>query len=330
MVPSAHALLSKAGIPAVLITNLANIRYLTGLDVSSGYVLAMGKSCTFFVSDLYLEMAVHEARQGVKVKPLAELERTMKKTPLCGFEEEHVTVAQLRSWKTKFPLTKFSRTSGLVEEYRRSKDADELKHLRRADRITEELLRRVPSALHAGITERSLARKIETWAYELGAERMSFPTIVAFGSHTSHPHHHPGSRALQKGHIVQIDVGAVFKGYCADRSQVYFTSQPTKAEQRAYQAVEEAKNAAIDAVAPGVSTCELDRIARDVLKSYGMEAAFTHTLGHGVGLDVHEGVILSVKRPDQALLKGEVITIEPGVYFPGKFGIRLEEMVIVA
>lgn len=298
------------------------------MQVSDGYVLCT-RGFTLFVDARYAEAATRNVRSGVRVKPLAALEKELAKVPVCGFEADDVSVSRKTSWKLRFPRTKFVPLSGGVEEFRRQKDEGELKLIRRAHRITEELLRRVPSALRIGISETELAWRLETWAHELGAERMSFPTIVGFGTHTSHPHHAPGSRKLRKGDIVQVDVGAVYKGYCADRSQVYFTAEPTKKQAGALRAVEEAKNAAIDAVVPGVSTAELDRIARSVLRTHGMEEAFTHSLGHGVGLDIHEGVVLSMRRPEQSLLKGEVITIEPGVYFPGSFGIRLEEMVIV-
>lgn len=168
------------------------------------------------------------------------------------------------------------------------------------------------------------------WAHELGAEGMAFPSIVAFGKNSSRPHHHPTSQKLKKGDLVQIDIGAKYNNYCSDRSVVFFTKKPTPVQQKAFSAVYEAKEKAKRAVKKGASTQTLDRIARDVLKKYGMEDAFTHSLGHGVGLDIHEGVTLSSRAPDKKLLKGEVITIEPGVYFEGKFGIRLEDMVIVS
>jgi Xaa-Pro aminopeptidase len=167
------------------------------------------------------------------------------------------------------------------------------------------------------------------WALELGADGLAFDPIVAFGTHTSSPHHHPTSRALQKGHLVQIDVGAKVKGYCGDMSEVYFTAKPTALQKKVYDTLTEAKNKAMRSVKAGVTTHALDRIARDVLKRDGFDAYFTHALGHGVGLDIHEGVTLSQKAPAQTLLAGEVITIEPGVYFDGKWGMRVEDMIVV-
>ena len=192
------------------------------------------------------------------------------------------------------------------------------------------MIRRVPRALRAGVTERSVAWKLQEWALELGAEGLSFDPIVAFGTHTSRPHHHPTNRTFSKGHIVQIDVGARYKGYCADQSMVFFTGKPTSLQQRVYDAVLDAKEAAMKAVCAGVETGDLDALAFDVLKEHGFAKYFCHALGHGVGLEVHEGVSLSSSGKSQKLLTNEIVTIEPGVYLPGKFGIRLEEEVIVS
>lgn len=329
MRPKPRQLLASAGIPALLVTDLVNIRYLTGVSVSSGLLLVLPSSYTFLVDSRYTELAAAKAYKDVSVRDVGSFVEFMKKIPVCGYEEEQVTVARLRRWKKQFKSTKFVHVSEAVGEFRRSKDDDELRLIRRAHRITRELLRRIPSALRVGIREDQLAWKIEEWAHELGAEAMAFPSIVGFGSNTSRPHHQPGNRKLKKGDIVQIDIGAMYRGYCSDRSQVYLTGPMTPQQKKALKAVMEAKEAAKKAVKKGASTRQLDRIARDVLKSYGMEHAFTHSLGHGVGLDIHEGVNLSEKAADQKLLKHEVITIEPGVYFPGKFGIRLEDMVIV-
>jgi Xaa-Pro aminopeptidase len=218
---------------------------------------------------------------------------------------------------------------GVVECYRRQKDEGEIKLISRAQRITKELLRRVPSALRPGITEEKLARQLQIWALELGADCLSFDAIVAFGTHTGFPHHVPTSRTLKKGHIVQIDVGATVRGYCSDMSRVFFTAPPTPQQKLVYDTLLKAQKRAMDAVKPGVGTAELDRLAREVLKSQGIEEAFCHSLGHGVGLEIHEGITLSQLRKSVELLQGEVITIEPGVYFPGKFGMRIEDMVIV-
>jgi Xaa-Pro aminopeptidase len=330
MRPISRALLAKVDLPALLVSDLTNIRYLTGLSLSSGLLLALPRGYVLFVDSRYSEAAAEGAFKGVEVRDISELEKIMKKVPECAYEAEQVTVARLQRWKKVWKETALIRSADIVEEYRRSKDDDELKYIRRAEKMTNELLRRIPSVLKIGLTEMGLSWKIEQWARELGAEKMSFETIVGFGANTSRPHHHPTRKKLTKNTIVQIDLGVVVKGYCSDRSEVFFTGPIPADQRRAYQAVSEAKDAAKKLVKAGASTRKIDQAARKVLASYGMEHAFTHSLGHGVGLDIHEGVSVSSKGKEERLLKREVITIEPGVYFPGKFGIRLEDMVIVA
>lgn len=329
MRPISSQLLKQARTPAFLITDLTNIRYLTGLNVSAGVLLATPRKFFLFVDSRYRAVAerMHDA---IVPKDIAELADMMNDIRRCGFEAEDVTVSRRDAWHKKFPKTKFIPTVGVLQWFRRQKDAEELQNLRRAHRMTKELLRRVPSMLRKRVTEERLARQLLLWALELGAEGLSFDPIVAFGTHTACPHHRPTSRVLQKGHIVQIDVGVKYKGYCADMSEVYFTVEPTKTEAQVHHALQVAARNVMRAVKVGASTRELDRIARSILKKAGIEEYFTHSLGHGVGLDIHEGVTLSQKATEQKLLRNEVITIEPGVYFPGKFGMRVEDMVYVS
>ena len=246
-----------------------------------------------------------------------------------GFEAEHVTYQRLALWKRKYKNTKFIHTSEAVEWFRRGKENEELRYLQRAERITEELLRRVPHALKKGITEEELARKIAIWALELGAEGVSFDPIVAFGTHTSSPHHRPTSRTSKRPHRADRlwrKIPWLLRG--SQRS--FFHQSPTSFQKRVYEILfSEARDAAMEQARAGASTHLLDRTARDILKREGIEHAFTHSLGHGVGLDIHEGVTLSSKAKEEKLLRREVITIEPGVYFPGTFGMRLESMVYV-
>lgn len=328
MRPRSRTLLAKADLPAILVTDPTSIRYLTGVQLSTGIVLAVPKGYRLFVDSRYAEAAAESRANDVRVHDASELAAALQNISICGYSEEQVTVARLRHWKKTFRHTSFVPSADSVWYFRRSKDDAELKCIRRAEKITRELLRRIPSALKIGSTEAGLAWTIEQWARELGAERLSFDPIVGFGAHTSRPHHHPTTKKLTKNTIVQIDIGVVYRGYCSDRSAVYFTGPIPAAQERAYRAVLEAKEAAKKAVKAGALTKSIDDAARKVLKSYGMEDAFTHSLGHGVGLDIHEGVSLSSRSTDR-LLKNEVITIEPGVYFPGKFGIRLEDMIVV-
>lgn len=328
MKPSPAQILGKAGIPALLVSDETNVRYLTGLRLSSGLVLVTRGGLRLFVDGRYAEMANDAVRPGTDVRDVAELSRFLSRLKMCGFESEHVTVGKLDRWKKRYRGTAFKKTENLIEWFRRSKDKEELQWMEKAQRVTETMLKRARTAARTGVTERGLAWKLETWARELKADELAFDPIVAFGEHTSRPHHHPTDRTFRKGDIVLIDTGAKVGGYCADRTATFFTGEATSVQRKAMQAVEEAKETAKALVVAGASVRELDRAARDVLMRYGMAEAFVHSLGHGVGLDIHEGVSLSEKGPDERLMRSEIVTIEPGVYFPGKFGIRLEDMVI--
>lgn len=325
--PKTSSILLECKAQALLVSSLTNIRYLTGLSVSAGFVLVTKRAITFFADSRYIEAAKSAAR--CTVKDINELEKVLRKVDRCGFEAEDVTVERLRRWKRNFKNTKFVQTSGIIEEFRRQKDGDEIKKFRKAQRITQNVMQKVPKLLKKGISEKELAWKLESLIRGSGAESMSFEPIVAFGKNSALPHHHPGKTKLKKRDIVQIDMGAKFEGYCADQSRVFIVGSPTDKQKFVFDAVEEAKNAATKAVKVGVTTHELDAIARKVLQKYNLEQYFTHSLGHGVGLDIHEGVSLSQKGKKQKLLAGEIITIEPGVYIPGEFGVRLEDEVIV-
>lgn len=312
-----------------VVTNLTNIRYLTGMEVSYGFVFIKPKGIHLYVDSRYVEAAQKEVRKGVEVHPLSVDTRPFDGISQCGFEADDVTVDRLSKWKRKNKNTKFIQKRGVIEEFRRSKEKDELKKFIKAQRITHELMARVPSALNRSITEKGLAELLRQWAVELGADGLSFDPIVAFGTHTSRPHHKPTTRKLKKGHIVQIDVGARYQGYCADQSEVFFTAQKTEEQQRVYSAVARAKEESMKLVKVGVTNHVLDTMARKILAEENLEEYFTHSLGHGVGLDIHEGPSLSKKASKTKLLKNEIVTIEPGVYIPGKFGMRLEEEIVV-
>lgn len=329
MRPSPSQLLSVAKTQAFLVTDLTNIRYLTGCCVSAGLLLVTDRQARFFVDARYRYEVEKSCRRGIAVRDAADVPEALAAIPRCGFEADSVTVARSLSWKKKFPGTTFQKTIGVVEQFRRQKDEEEIRLMQRAQRLTKELLRRIPSSLRAGTTEAELARRLTIWALELGADGMAFDPIVAFGTNSSVPHHVPGSRALKKGHIVQIDVGVRYRGYCSDLSRVFFTAPPTPLQKGVFETLRSVQSAVIAQAKAGVSNHRLDILARKILAEKGMEQAFTHALGHGLGLDVHEGITLSQRGKEQKLLRGEVVTVEPGVYFPGKFGMRLEDEVFV-
>jgi Xaa-Pro aminopeptidase len=323
-----QSVLRKQKLPCLLVTNPSNIRYLTGLAASEALVLVRQRDATLFVDARYIEAAKRVKSTMLKVADRKGIEEALRAARTCGYEEHDVTAGRVRRWKANFKNTKFVHTSGLVEGLRRKKDADEIAAIKRALRITNDVLKSVPSMLRVGMTELDLSTALLLACLDGGADGMAFETIVAFGPSSSEPHHHSGTRKLRARDIVQVDMGARYRGYCSDRSDVYFMGEPTAEQRVVHEAVFEAKRAAEKLVRAGTSCADLDREARRVLKTRKLEKYFTHSLGHGLGLDIHEGVSLSSRSAD-SLLSGEVVTIEPGVYLPGKFGIRLEDTVFV-
>lgn len=323
-----QSILRAKKLPSLLVTTPANVLYLTGLDASEALLLVQAKTATLFVDARYIDVARSLAGGALRVSDRSEIENVLSKMKRCGYEEQHVTAARLRRWKASFKSIKFVHTSGLVEGLRMKKDATEIARIKRALAITDDVLRAVPRMLVPGITEKALATRLLVACMERGADGLAFDPIVAFGPGTSEPHHRPGTRKLKKKDIVQIDLGAKAGGYCADRSEVFFVGEPTREQQRVYEAVLAAKESAEKLVRNGASCAAIDREARRVLDDLGLERYFTHALGHGLGLDIHESPSLS-SRAKETLRSGEVVTVEPGVYLPGAFGIRLEDTVFV-
>jgi len=321
--------LKELPVKAMLVSNLTNIRYLTGIQASTALLLVTKKKAVLFVDARYSEMASASAKSGISVADPKDINNYVSRLRSIGYESDYVTVARLDRWRTQLKNKKFVQIKDLTEGLRRVKDADEIETLTKASMITKKALLRVTSFLRYGMTERDLALELWIFCMKNGAEGMAFETIVAFGENTSRPHHRPTDRKLAKGDIIQVDMGAMYQGYCSDYSRVYFTSPPTVKQGKVYEALKEAKKSAERFLKPGVLNTKLDEEARRVLKLHGFDKEFSHSLGHGVGMDIHEGTTLSMKAPPTKLLRNEVVTIEPGLYFAGKFGMRLEDTRIV-
>lgn len=324
-----HKRLRELPVSAVLISNLTNIRYITGIQASTALFLVTQKEAVLFVDSRYSEMALKRAESGITVADPTELKAYISRFTSIGYESDYITVSRLERWKTQFKNKKYVQIKGLIEGLRRIKDDNEIETLTEACAITKKALSRVTALLRYGMTERDLALALYVYCMRHGAEGMAFETIVGFGENTSRPHHMPTNRKLKKGDIVQVDMGAMYGGYCSDYSRVYFTAPPSPKQKKAYAALKEAKKAAEKLLRPGVLNTSLDEEARRVLKLHGYDKEFSHSLGHGVGMDIHEGTTLSMKAPPMKLCKNEVVTIEPGLYFAGTFGMRLEDTRIV-
>jgi Xaa-Pro aminopeptidase len=319
----------KARIQALFVTDLTNIEYLSGIRVSVGFMLVSMKAATLFVDKRYREMALKRAESDIDVSDASLAFKALKACRSFAIEADTMSVEQYENLKAKFKNKKIVQTSDLIKGLRRFKDSSEISKMKQAMSISLAALRKVPRLLRRGMTERELAWAIESECRRLGADGMAFDTIVAFGSNTSRPHHRPTSRMFKKGDLIQVDMGAKVRSYCSDYSRIFATGPLSPHQSKVLRALKEAKKSAEDLLRPGVSLHRLDAAARSVLKTYGYDEEFCHALGHGVGMEIHEGVVISSKRPDARLKKGDVITIEPGLYFDGKFGMRLEDTHII-
>ena len=311
-------------------------------------MLVKGARRMLFVDNRYTEKAADEAKRGVQVLHGDELPKVLKRLKKVRFESENVTVARLQRWKKRFKGTAFIPSEGVVEEWRRLKMTEEIIATKKACAITDKVLRAVPRMLSVGaplrgarfgMTEKELAWKIEKLSRENGADAMAFETIVAFGPSSSRPHHRPTERKLRKGDLIQIDMGVKVKGYCSDCSRVFFTAQPTAEQKKIFDLLLAIVKETTKMMKIGASNQIIDKYARKILKKHSIPALapantldqlFLHSLGHGVGLDIHEGLNISSRAKKTKLLKNEIVTTEPGVYFAGKWGLRIENTVLVA
>src|SRR5579863_2508090 len=316
---------------ALLISHLPNIRYLCGFTGSAGFLLVEEAGSVFF-TDVRYDTQGREEVKGAKVivarkVPLDELGQWLaahrKRVTgwTIGIEAEHMTVADRKRIADRLPSgLRLANVPPIVERARMVKDGDELGRIRAAVQLGATLFDRTLEVLKPGVRESDVAAEMEYAARHAGAEAMSFPTIIASGARSALPHGRATTLAISPGGFVVCDFGVILAGYCSDQTRtVWVGPVPTEARE-VYDAVRESQQAAIDAVRPGIPVGKIDEAARKVLRRAGLGRYFTHSTGHGVGLEIHEAPRVA-QGQKEILQPGMVITIEPGVYFPGKWGV---------
>jgi Xaa-Pro aminopeptidase len=340
--------LAELQLEALVVTSLPNILYLTNFTGTSAIVVLTADRLIFVTDSRYVEAV--EALQKtparcpdldlVKVDGsydarVADLLRDLSATR-AGFEAAHLSVSR-HAWleKTIGDRLQLVATEAIVEHARVRKDAYELGVLREAARRLSEVVPRVFEAVRRGRTEREIALDIDWRIREAGFTRTAFETIVAAGPNAALPHAHPGERRLTEGDLVVLDFGGVYDSYCVDLTRTVSIGRASARSRQVYQAVLDAHDQAIAAVRPGESRFAIDAAARGVLDRAGMADAFGHGTGHGLGIEVHEDPKITRRRADvdvrdEAVLPGMVFTIEPGAYFSGWGGVRIEDDVVVS
>ena len=324
---------------ALLINHLPNIRYLCGFTGSTGFLLVQEDSTVFF-TDVRYDTQAHDEVKGAKViiakkavlSALGEWIAARRKRSrgwTLGIEADRLTVAEKKRLGDLLPSSvRLKNSSALVERARMVKDEDELELIRAAVQLGAKLFDRALQVLRPGARESEVAAEMEYAARRAGAEEMSFPTIIASGARSALPHGRATDQPVPVGAFVVCDFGVILRGYCSDQTRTVWVGEPAEDARRAYEAVREAQEAAIAAVRPGISVGEVDAAARKGLQKSGLGRHYTHSTGHGVGLEIHESPRVAAGQKE-VLQPGMVITIEPGVYFPGKWGVRIEDMVAV-
>jgi Xaa-Pro aminopeptidase len=317
------------------ITHPANLRYLCGYTGSNGLLLFLAGSRVFFTDGRYTQQAREEVRgariviaKGPLLTEAAKLFGRLRSADL-GFEADHTTVvaaADMRKLARK--KIAWKPTSGLIMRQRIRKDADELRIIRAAVALGAAVYQQALPSIRPGIRESEVAGRLEFAAREAGADGMSFDTIVAAGKRSALPHGRASSQAIPKRGFVVVDSGVVLDGYCSDMTRTVHVGPVSREDRHWYQAVLAAQLAGIAAVKPGATAGDVDHAAREVLRKAKLDKFFTHSTGHGVGLEIHEPPRLG-KQQEERLEPGMVITVEPGIYVPDKGGIRIEDMVVV-
>lgn len=337
-----------------LLTHAISIEYLTGLKSSHAYILRTGPQNYLFTDGRYLEHAKNlataskrpkKSRQNdstthprlpfpVTVIDTADLKnrwpKLLKKHRIrtLEYEAEHLTLAEWDYFKKISHRLHWIPGARDVIQSRSIKTPEEIRHLQKSQQINEQIFSSIKRILKHGITELEVAQAIKRMAFEKGADQISFEPIIGFGENSSVPHHQNTTRKLKKGDLVLIDMGVFYRGYASDMTRMLFTKAPTPEQEKIYNLVLAAQNAAIRAMKPGTPCAKLDAIARNILAKGNHERDFLHSLGHGVGMEIHEAPTLS-QRSQDTLKTGMVVTSEPGVYLPQQFGIRIEDMILI-
>ncbi|MEW6182944.1 MAG: Xaa-Pro peptidase family protein [Bacillota bacterium] len=329
-----RALFPAAGIEGFLVTSAENRYFLTGFTGSAGVLLVDGGTPVLMVDGRYVEQArgqcPHcEVVESKRIWPdgIASLagERRLK---FLGAEGDHVSRESWSKLETALPGAKLFSTPGLVEKLRLTKESAEINRIRKAVRLVDDVFAACLPALQPGVSERDWALGLEFDLRRDGAERAAFDFIVASGVRSALPHGAASGKLLETGDLVVIDCGAVVEHYCSDFTRTVVLKEAAPWQEKVYQAVLAAQEAAIAAIRPGAAAGDVDRAARSVLSDYGYAEAFSHSTGHGLGIAVHEEPRLA-EGVETLLEPGMVVTVEPGVYLPGKGGVRIEDVVVV-
>jgi len=329
--------LRKLNLDAILITDPNNIAYLTNFKTDSGYLLlTQDGELTYFTNFLYKDAAkeIKNCKLLIstnKCNIFALICKEIKKLDfsILGFEAKNLPLLEYKTITNYLSAIAidFVETKDLVEETRMIKDKQEISYIKKSNQISKQAFEFAKEIFDPTISEKNLSIEIERFLRLKGDRDIAFPNIVASGKNTAFPHHLPGDKKISN-EILLIDLGSKYYGYCADLTRVFFWGKMPILLRRVYDTIRKAQQESVKKIRDGIRVSEIDKVAREIIDKKGWGKYFGHGLGHGVGLCVHELPMIG-PNCNQILKEGMIITIEPGIYLTNKFGIRLEEMVLV-
>jgi Xaa-Pro aminopeptidase len=318
-----------------LVTHLKNIQYLVGFSGSNGILFVHPKSSkgNILLTDFRYKEQVKEEIRECEVKIVSgslwmALSKKIKGFKRLGFETYHISHFAFEKLEKVFPKSELVPTENWVEEIRMVKDKDEIDLIKKSQAITDEVFQEILPFIKPGRRERDIAAEVEYLMRRKGASGTSFDTICASGKRAALPHARAGSKVIRNGDFVTLDMGAIYEGYCSDMTRTVVVGKATPSQKKIYRLVLKAQEAGVRSCKPSRRCSEVDKRTRRIIEKEGYGKAFGHGTGHGVGLEVHELPGL-YSRSNEILKRKMVVTVEPGIYLPGKWGVRIEDMILI-
>lgn len=326
--------LASSGLDALLVSHLPHVRYLTGFSGSNGLSIITPRHQFFLTDNRYREQSRSEVEGFEIIITSDTLLKAARKRGMIngrktvGFESPYLSVSMFENLKTLFPSASFVSKRSVIESIAAVKEETEIDTIRQAAAITDKVFGKVLLALKPGVKELDIAAEISYWHQRFGADGDAFDSIVASGTRGALPHGRATDKRILSGEFVTLDFGCTYKGYNSDLTRTVAMGKPTERGRKIYQTVLDAQRKAIESTRAGIPARNLDRVARNHIGSKGFGRYFTHSLGHGLGIEIHEPLRLSAKSKD-ITRAGNVFTIEPGIYIKGFGGVRIEDDVVV-
>ena len=328
--------MQRHGISQMVVTSTPNIFYLTGVWIDPGermYVLYINEkgSTKFILNELFINSLGIE---NMDVTTYSDNDDPI--AILTGIVDDKKSLGVDKTWPAHFLINlmerkssmKFKDASLVLDETRMIKDAAEIKELKKSSEINDAVMKELPKLIAANKIEKEVSKDISAVFEKYGVEKQSFETIVSYGKNAADPHHFPDGSLLQKGNCIVIDMGGVYNHYCSDMTRTFFFGKPCEEAEKIYNTVLLANEKAESIIKPGVKLCNIDKAARDVISDAGYGKYFTHRLGHNIGIEDHEYPSVSLSE-NLTAKPGMVFSVEPGIYISGKYGVRIEDLILV-